>query len=119
MERQLDAHVGELRLASIRSSLDTYASQLRCWMRFCAVTGAPLMPPEERTVARYVSIFRNSDSANKYLYALRWGCDFLGVSVAGWDTRSLHQVVKGLGKLRPSSKKKAHAIRWDLQRLLI
>ena len=95
MSAFLDGQVDDLRFGSIASSLDTYASELRCFLKFCRLVGAQAMPPSAATVQQFVAIFRSPDSAQKYLTALRWASDYLGEPTSEWDNRSLRQVLRG------------------------
>ena len=119
MSAFLDGQVDDLRFGSIASSLDTYASELRCFLKFCRLVGAQAMPPSAATVQQFVTIFRSPDSAQKYLTALRWASDYLGEPTSEWDNRSLRQVLRGALKVRGAApRKKARAIRRELQRTL-
>ena len=75
-------------------------------------------PATERTVKRFVAIFRNGRSAQKYITALRWAHDFLSLAIDAWDTRSLGQVLAGAVKLT-AAVRQAKKIRWALLRTLV
>ena len=59
MSAFLDGQVDDLRFGSIASSLDTYASELRCFLKFCRLVGAQPMPPSAATVQQFVAILRS------------------------------------------------------------
>jgi hypothetical protein len=105
-------------MATIRDSLDTYISELRCWKRFCELLGVSPLPATSQTVKRFIGIFRNGRSARKYVQAVRWAHDYLELDISAWDTRSLAQVLRGSEKLT-GELRKAKGVRWDLLRRLV
>ena len=87
----LESRAEDLAIGTIAHSLDQYRSKLKCWQSFCELTGAQIIPALEADVIRYVTIFRNPDSAKGYVSALRWAHDKCRVSVSQFDTRALQQ----------------------------
>ena len=94
-----------------------YASELKCFRSFCDTFGVAPLPASEGTVKRFVAIFRDPSSAEKYLTAIRWAHDFAGLKI-NFDSRSLKQVLRGAFKLK-GPPAQVRAILWPLLRRLV
>ena len=116
----LESRAEDLAFGTIAHSLDQYRSKLKCWQSFCELTGAQIIPALEADVIRYVTIFRNPDSAKGYVSALRWAHDKCRVSISQFDTRALQQVLRGAQALMFTARRAVKdALLWDDVRKLV
>ena len=68
----LDRRAATMSRATIAKSLSTYKSELNLWKGFCIIFNIVPLAPLLGEVLRYLSIFSNGLSAEKYLQAIRW-----------------------------------------------
>ena len=111
-----------MRRESIAKSTRTYASEIRCWLRFAQLIDVDPLDPSERDVLHYVTIFRNSESAHKYITAMRWLFSYCEESqkIKVWDTSTLKQQLNGLKKVAPTSNRgEKKSIDWALAKRLV
>ena len=100
---------------------------IKSYVTFTEFMGVEIVPVSEAVVTAYVTLFQNGRSAEKYVTAIAWICDFLGYPVddsklmtvrgsrewiPAWRTRSLKQLLNGLKRSSPAVKK-AVGISWE------
>lgn len=74
-------------------------SEIRTWKAFAeCIDVRDSLRPSEDEVIKFVTIFRNGQSASKYVQALRWVTTFERITPT-WDTPALKQVLRGLNKM--------------------
>ena len=85
-------------MQSVKASLKSYAAGIKCWAAFNDAAGCRVhFPASETMVLRWCSVFSNAGTLSHYITHLRWARRFLRLSEA-WDTKSVKQAVKGVGK---------------------
>ena len=82
---------------SVKKSLPSYMSGLKCWMAFCKVIEVPNFPATAERVAVYMSIFNNADTARNYLSHLKKAHQMF-VIPCDFDTPAARAVIKGIEK---------------------
>ena len=90
-------------LFSIEKSMMTYRSEILCWKNFIEMMDTKeFLNPSQETVMAYVALFRNANSCEKYLTALRWAHTKLRLANT-WYTDSIKQCIRGARKLQRHS----------------
>ena len=110
------------KLFSIKSSGPAYASKIRLWLRFAVdILKIDPLDPSSAHVSLYLGIFRNANSAQQYLSALRWLFAYVDLShrITKWDTLTLSKQLAGLSKMNPQGKSEKLYISWDLAAKLV
>ena len=90
--------VGVLPVLAIQDSISTYRSEIKCWLLFLQTTKrsiADVLNPPQALVLQYITIFKNIQSAKKYVQALRWLHDRFYCPIA-WDDRILQAHLRGV-----------------------
>ena len=69
----------------------------------------------------YISIFRNANSAQKYVSALRWLFAYLNLShrIPIWDTETIKKQLTGLAKIHPIQHGEKCYISWEMAERLV
>ena len=95
---------------AIKGSYQSYCSGLKCYAAFCDALGVcPQFPAIERNAIRFAMLFRNASTAQQYLKHLKWAHRFLRLDCGVWNTESLKQVIRGMGKKGGGAKPKPAA----------
>ena len=72
VETMLDTRARDLQRATIAQSLPSYLSELRMYNEYCKTFNLKPFEITLEELCRYLSLFRNGYSAEKYLQAIRW-----------------------------------------------
>ena len=102
---------------TIQKSLKSYLSRLRAWLAF-ACSGlfhGGVLSATPADALMFLAIFRNGNSASKYLDAVKWIYVYLGRPLT-WMSDKVRQTLRGAKKQTrvQNALKPRRAIRWDL-----
>ena len=119
LERQMMEGSFELAMRSLKatSSVDSYASGIRCWGAFCDLMNVKHFPVKPKYLIWYLTIFNNPATAKQYLKHLQWWCRVAGHPVVCDSQMQL--TLSGLSKERTKPTKRAPAILWATTRALM
>ena len=93
-------------LESVRDSLPSYISGVRCWAAFNDALGrSQRFPVTESMAIEWAAVFSSTATFEQYLKHLRFVHKLLRFSNE-WYTPSVVQVKKGIAKVFPRTKKK-------------
>lgn len=102
-EAGLDERHSELAFSAISKSHAGYASKLNAWRLFCEVLAYDPLKASTLAILRFLTLFRNADSARGYLSALRWFYH-LHVLDCSWDGPAVQQRLRGIKAGQPARK---------------
>ena len=96
----MDQRADSFARATIAKSVRTYVSEIRCWIAFIELLELDcfLSPPVD-VILKYISVFRNTASAQQYLKALRWFCVYTRYPTPWANDPSVLQTLRGAKKL--------------------
>ena len=113
-----DEQTQRIMLLSVQASLKSYAAGIKCWAAFMDAAGHRVhFPASEQMVLRWCSMFSNAGTLSHYVTHLRWAHRFLRLSEA-WDTKTVRQVVKGVGKVATPRRPKTAVTSKTVQALI-
>ena len=91
----LDENAQRYMLATISSSLSSYASGLKCWAAFNDALGTRQhFPASETAILQFGAMFRKGSTYEKYLHHIAWAHRFLRLPNT-WLTPAVKQAIRG------------------------
>ena len=107
---------------TIHKSIKSYVSRLRAWLAFACsgIMHGGVLSATPSDMLMFIAIFRNGDSAQKYVSAVKWIYVYLQKPLT-WESEKVRQTMRGARKVTrlQNAAKPRRAIRWDLLRRLV
>ena len=107
---------------TIQKSIKSYVSRLRAWLGFACsgIMQGGVLSATPSDMLMFIAIFRNGNSAQKYVSAVKWIYVYLQKQLT-WESEKVRQTMRGAKKMTrlQSAAKPRRAIRWDLLRRLV